>query len=231
MRGMEYGAPQSPAGATGAPDAPSWLPDAEVSIDPLPAGPLRRRRRGRVIAMVVCFVAALLSLAVVVGEWATQTAEADALLDQIERSEAAMLTAMDTVSAVLQEQDAYDGGLSDAAAEQLSAAAAGAKAEVFAAADAMRSISMQPWHRDVEEARQAYLTHSAVWQAFLSRAQLEPTSWFVDDPAIKSTWEAFAGELLDAIPSPDTGSLEDRARTIIEEDTGPADDSADTLSA
>lgn len=229
---MEYTPPQPQTGGPGAPAAPSWLPDAEVYADPIAAAPpvRRRRRKGRIIAIALCFLAALLSLAVMVGEWWTQTAEADAMLDQIERSEAAMLTAMNTVSTVAKQPGAYDGALSEDAAGELRSAAGEAKAEVFAASDAMRSIAVMPWHQDIENVRQAYLEHSQVWQNFLARAQLEPTSWFVEDPAIEQTWDPFAAQLLDAVPSPDVESLRERAEAILHESDNH-DDGGDTLQA
>lgn len=232
MGAMEYTAPQHQSGVTGAPDAPEWMPGVQVQIDPVRRKPhVQRRGKGRIASIIVCILAAILSVAVVIGEWAAQTAETDAMLDQIERSEAAMVSAMDTVQSVLQEQGAYDGGLSEEAAAKLSAVAGEAKAEVFAASDVLKSESILSWHRDIDEARLAYLEHTAVWQSFFSRAQLEPTSWFVEDPAIKQTWGVFAGELLDAVPSPSFGSLEDRVRAIVHEDDGATDNSGDTVPA
>lgn len=219
--------------------APPWLPGDELLIDPVP-GPMpppeprrRRRSRGRVVAIVLLAIAAVLSVAVVVGEWATQTAEADALLDQIERSEAAMVVAMDTVSATLEQEGAYDGGLSDQAAQDLSQAAGAARDEVALAADAMSAIAVQPWHGGIAQAREAYLEHSRAWRDFLARAELEPSSWFVEDPSIETTWNAFTAELPDIVPMPDVRSLGGRVAAILDEGDGGGDQDSggDTLQA
>lgn len=230
--------PQQPADS-GAVTTPPWLPGTEVTVDPLPGTPAppavgRRRSRARVTAIVVCAVLVVLSLAVMVGEWATRTAEADALLDQIERSEAAMITAMGTVSATLEQEGAYDGGLTDAAAEQLREAADAAHREVVLSSDAMSSIAIMSWHSDIAAARDAYLQHSAVWRDFLARAGLEPTSWFVEDPSIASTWDVFTAALPDVVTTPDVRSLNARVQAIVDEgadEGGEAPDPGSTLQA
>ncbi len=230
------------AGDSPAPEAdsaPQWLPGDQVLLDPMPQpdsgphpqpGQPKKRGRGWTITIIALFSAAAIWLAIAVGEWAAQTAEADALVDQIERSEAAMMTAMSTVSAATGGSGSFNGGLSDEAAAELKAAAVRADEEITAASDTIKAASIQPWHGTVITARDAYLAHTAAWQDFLAGAAQEPSAWFIDDQAIESTWRAFKPTLAAVVPTPAVMSLDTRVQQILDEDNSGGDDSG-TLQA
>lgn len=232
--------PLDQGSAPGVQGPPQWLPGASEPFgatpepvggsDPVAPPMARKPRRAGMIAAVVLLCAAVICLGVAVGEWATRTAEADALVDEIERSEAAMVTAMATVGAVLEQEGTGEGSLSEPASAELRAAADAAREEVAAAAEAIAGQPVQPWHTDVLAARDAYLAHNLAWQEYLSRAGADAAAWFIEDSAIESTWNAFTAKFETIVPTPAFGSLPQRVQAIID-DGDPPGDGGSTLQA
>jgi len=210
-------------------EAVPWLPAAPV--EPIvehepghpagPASPPRRTPRAVVAVLIAVAVAALIGLAAVVGEWAARSAEAEAFVGQVERSEAAMISAMSAVGSVLAQEGASETDLPDGAAQQLRGVADSARQEVAAAAEDIAGQPVQPWHGELLAAREAYLAHSAAWQDYLGRASDDAAAWFADDPEIERTWQDFTASFEAVVPTPDFAALNARVRTIIDGGDAP----------
>lgn len=223
---------------------PPWLPGTQTLVDPAPshiqpggAPPTKkgRRRRGA-IALVLVGVAVLLVSAVALGDWVTRNAEMDAIVDGIEESEAAMITAMAQVTSLVGEWgietngSQAQGGTGEAAGQLTDAAEEGLTA-VVAAAEQIEAVPVQPWHHDAVAAVEAYLAHNQAWQDYLRSASEDPAAWFVDDPAIESTWEALKPLLIEAVPTPALFNLDSRVERILSDSSVDGGDPSAELSA
>jgi hypothetical protein len=170
-------------------------------------------------------VAAIITAAVVIGDWYARNLEMDELVDGIESSEAAMIEAMDQVRVALGEDGAAD-GIAPETGEELQQIAADAGEEVAGAASQIEDVTIQPWHEDVRTAQALYLKHNAAWQDFLAAAAQEPQQWFVQYQPIETTWDAVGPALRTAVPTPALRDLDQRVERILddggESEEGPA---------
>ncbi len=223
------------------PTVPEWLPASQTLVGPqpeivpgepgeTPTGPKRRPSRALRAAVLVAVLAAGIAVAVIIGDWATRTAEMDRLLDGIEVSEAAMTSAMDDVRTVIGEGGILGDGEADEAAGRLERTAAQARDEVEDAAEQIEALAIQPWHAELLAAREAYLAHNQAWQDYLTEAAEDSTRWFEDAPEIESTWDALGPILTDALPRPTVANLDERVERILD-DGSQSDDSSNTIQA
>ncbi len=144
----------------------------------------------------------------------------DRLVSGIEDSEAAMVGAIEGVRVAIGE----DGDTDERSAEtdaELQRIAAAARTDIAAAGEDVAAVAIQPWHEDVVAARDAYLDHSGAWQDFLAAASDDAEAWFVEFPAIETTWQAFGPLVEAAVPSPALRNLQDRVALILADGDGP----------
>ena len=224
-----YDRPPEHPGNRGAPGGrgpvdPAWPPQSSVpeGAGPgtqVPAGGPAAPRRGGARRWLLLGIAAsvLIACSVLVGDWVARNVEANALVDGIESSEAAMVAGMDAVREVAGGADALAPGASDDIARQLQQAATTALAGVTDAADTIEAVPIQPWHPQLLAAREAYLTHNRAWQDYLTGATEDAAGWFESPPAIDSTWQALGPVLRDAVPTPALFDLDKRVEAILDD--------------
>lgn len=169
----------------------------------------------------LALIVALIAVAALVGDWVTRNSEMDRLVGGIEQSEAAMLTAIEGVQAVLAEDSADEP--SPQAAESLTEVAAEGLAAVAAAAELIEGLSIQPWHDDIENARVVYLEHNAAWQQFLAAAAEDHQEWFTNFRPIETTWDEVGPALRAAVPGVALWDVADRVEVILDEGDGGGD--------
>lgn len=107
----------------------------------------------------VAIVAALL-----VADWFARTREMENLLDAIEVSEVAMEQPRDDVLPVIQRLGRD--GWTDEERSELRRFASDAAEWIIDSGDRVASVSVLPWHRENQAARDAYLEHSEAWEEF-----------------------------------------------------------------
>jgi hypothetical protein len=209
---------------------PDWLPMVAGSpeIDQAATNRTRGWQISAPALVIVCLVIAL-AVAVALGEWASRTHEMSDIVAGIEASETAMTSAMADMGAIVGEGDIIAGGTDDTA-DQLKAIAERARGQIADASAVIQAVSVQPWHADVEGAREAYLAHSQAWQEFLTQAAQDPAAWSEPEEKIESTWLALAPLLTDAVPYPAVGGLSERVAAILD-DGGSSDDGGPTINA
>lgn len=212
--GAQDGPVADPDPAAPPPSGPAYPgPPPGGAAAPAPAP--RRGRTGRVIG-VVLLTLALLAVAVLVGDWLARNVEMDRLVNGIEESEAAMITAIDGVRAALDEDPLAD-GLAPETGDALVEIATDAGDEVSAAAVDIGAVVIQPWHEDIELARDAYLAHNQAWQDFLATAAEDPQEWFTDYEPINTTWDAVGPTLRAAVPTPALWDLAERVAIVLDD--------------
>lgn len=140
--------------------------------------------------------------AVVIGELALRSLEADSLVAAVERSETAMKTAQADFDDVL---SAYDtDNLTDEQREQLRAeladVAARAEAAIAFAGAEIADVAILPWHTQLTAAREAYLAHNQAWVDYMAAAAQDPAEWFRPQPAVNDTFAEAKLPLVEAVP-------------------------------
>jgi hypothetical protein len=90
-------------------------------------------------------------------------------------------------------------------------------AELRLAGAKVISLRLFPWQRAVWNAREAYVSHNAAWQAFFDDGAEDPQSLFTEHPDIESTWLTVVETLPLAVPRPDPYDLAERVNAIVVE--------------
>jgi len=167
-------------------------------------------RRGWVppVAGVLAFLLTLLAGLGVTADWTLRTVEIRALIEGIYESESVMEAFQDAAFDAVEEHrtaGAQDRGKLD---DELSALATVANEELQLAGEQVASLPILPWHRAINEARDAYLAHNIAWQEYTARVIEDPAELLRDQPRVNSTFEDAQQPLLDAIPQPDLLELE-----------------------
>lgn len=162
------------------------------------------------------FLLVLVAAGTVTGDWALRTASTAALVDRIEASEQAM---SDAKTAFTEALTAYEEtGDRTALDEALRAVAADGREGVADAARDVERVLLPPWHRDLVDARAAYLAHNRAWQAYLAAATTDPAVLGRPDADIERTWVAVEPLLREAVPVPDPLGLTERVDAIFADD-------------
>jgi hypothetical protein len=131
-----------------------------------------------------------------------------ALIESIYESESVMEAFQDAAFEAVEEHrtaGSQDRGKLD---DELSALATIANEDLQIAGDEVAARPILPWHRAMNQARDAYLAHNIAWQAYSARVIKDAAELLRDQPLVNSTFEDAQQPLLDAIPQPDLLELE-----------------------
>jgi hypothetical protein len=160
------------------------------------------RGRGILLPLGVLLLVGGLGL---MGDWYAQNREMDRLLRSIE-------TAEDTINRFLPETQGIfadytgRGPIPDEERAtlfvRLSQAARASSEAVAARVERVDGLRFLPWHRDLARARDHYVSHAAVWQAYL-RSVIDDSEANYNErsPEILRTYRAALADLRRAIPS------------------------------
>jgi hypothetical protein len=149
------------------------------------------------------FLVALVGFGAVAGDWAARNIEMQALITQVEESEAAMGTLQEDIAALAAEyqdrlplnetdQAAFDAAIIDIAETR--------RADIAAAGDDVAAVRWLAWHQDVRRAQDAYLAHNQAWQDYLTRAIEDPAEFARPQDAVNSTFEEAEPAVREALP-------------------------------
>jgi hypothetical protein len=176
---------------------------------------------------LVAFMLTVVALGTVIADWALRNAEMDAFITAVESSEAEMTWTQDNVRATF---DAAGEPTSPADKAQLAAdlqaIAAEGRDRIATAGQAVAAAQVSPWHQDLLQAKQAYLTHNKAWQSYLDRASQDAAEFGKPQDEVDSTFMAAEPLFRAAIPRPNGYAIADRVEVIFAEPTpqGPTQD-------
>lgn len=188
-----------------------------------------QRSRGWIPLVIglVTFMLTTVALGTVIADWALRNAEMDAFITTVEASEAEMTWTQDNIRATF---DAAGEPASqqekDQLAADLEAIAAQGRDRIAAAGQAVVAAQVSPWHQDLLQAKQAYLTHNRAWQAYLDRASKDAAEFGQPQDEVDATFLAAEPLFRAAIPRPDGYAIADRVEVIFAEPApeGPTQD-------
>ncbi len=168
------------------------------------------------------------------ADWAARNIETLRLLQQVEKSEAAMGETQAATVAVARSAPQGTFPLppkkdlpSDVAAELEEVSATGRDA-VAEAGEGVAAVSFLPWHSDLISAQASYLDHNLAWVNHLEAGSEEGEVLVRgDDADIKSTWETTEVQIRAAVPLVPFPGIPERLDTIFEE--GAEESSGPTL--
>lgn len=185
-----------------------------------------KTRRWLKVPLMIVGGLVLLAMFLLLSDWAARNIEALRLLQQIEKSEAAMgETQAATVEAA---RSAPQGTFPlpankdlplDVASELEEVSAIGREAVAEAGQD-VAAVSFFPWHSELIAAQASYLDHNLAWVNHLEAGSEEGEVLVRgDDAEIESTWEVAEAQIRAAIPLVPFPGVSERVDTIFEEGT------------
>ena len=189
------------------------------------APPRRRAPRGLpLLTGIAAFVLAIAAGGLMVADWTVRNMEMDALTTAVELSEAAMTRTQADLRATASSltggaapTDQEKAGL----LEEMTSAAARGEQRIGSAGDVVSQVGILPWHRDIIDARFAYLAHNLAWQGYMAEIAGDPKVYGTDQPLIDETFMAADPIMRAAVPVPDLFDLADRVNRIFVEGAGP----------
>jgi hypothetical protein len=164
-------------------------------------------------------VAAVILVAnLVVADWISRTGEVAQLVRDIKVSESVMTKATDGMSAAIEAAgESPTPEAQQKLLDDLRKISVDSSAELRLAGAKVISLRLFPWQRAVWNAREAYVSHNAAWQAFFDDGAEDPQSLFTEHPDIESTWLTVVETLPLAVPRPDPYDLAERVNAIVVE--------------
>jgi hypothetical protein len=167
------------------------------------------------VAGAVAFFLTLMVGAAVVGDWGLRTVEMRGLVDRIWASEQVMMDLQDQAAEVF---DANGGPAALATnpkmREQLTGIARAQRQELELAGNDLADMPILPWHRNISDARAAYLAHNFAWQDYLERASEDAREFVEDQPEVNDTFLNAEEPLYSAVPIPDLIGLAEEIELI-----------------
>jgi hypothetical protein len=115
-----------------------------------------RRRTVLVVGGVVLALALL-----TVGDWVRRDYELNELLDEVVRAERVQVEANDDLDRIAER--AGPGTWSDADVRAFEDRAAVAAADLLVVVERVEDVTILPWHRELDRARDRYLEHAELW--------------------------------------------------------------------
>ncbi|MFM1918153.1 MAG: hypothetical protein RJB01_1668, partial [Actinomycetota bacterium] len=153
--------------------------------------------------------------AAVAGDWGLRTVEMRGLVDRIWASEQVMMDLQDQAAEVF---DANGGPAALATnpkmREQLTGIARAQRQQLELAANDLADQPILPWHRNIADARAAYLAHNFAWQDYLERASEDAREFVADQPEVNDTFMNAEEPLYRAVPIPDITGLGEEIELI-----------------
>lgn len=167
------------------------------------------------VAGAVAFFLTLMLGAAIAADWGLRTAEMRGLVDRIWASEQVMMDLQDQAAEVF---DEYGGPAALATnpkmREQLTGLARAQRQELELAGNDIADLPILPWHRNISDARAAYLAHNFAWQDYLERASEDAREFVADQPEVNDTFMDAEVPLNRAIPLPDLTGLGEEIELI-----------------
>lgn len=158
------------------------------------------------------FSLTLLIGGVLVADWALRNAEMQALLEQVEASEAIMGELQESVEEAFEEHVAGgDRGKLDSELRELAEAAA---VDIAAAGLEVAALPITVWHVDIERARDAYLLHNRAWVEYMDRASRSSAEFIAPQPLVNETFIDAEPLFMRAVPVPDVRDFAGRVAAI-----------------
>ncbi|MDA3022926.1 MAG: hypothetical protein O2943_09825 [Actinomycetota bacterium] len=174
------------------------------------------------------FLVVLGTFGLIAGDWFVRNIETRTLVIAIENSESTMSQTQDSVSEAF---DAFGGLDNPVAADrealvtELANVAGYAQLSIADAGDQVASVLVMPWHTNILEAQDAYVTHNLAWQSYMERAAKDPIEFTETQADVNDTFVAVEPALTDAIPQPALFDLVNRvAQIFIDGYPDPADE-------
>lgn len=171
----------------------------------------------------LAFVVVLVGYGAVGLDWMSRNLEMDRLVTAIELSESAMERTQQDVLQVTAGTDP-SAKLSDAEltamAEELRWIALDGQRRIHDAGLGVAGVGVLPWHRDVQEAQDAYLAHNQAWQDYLGVASNDARELFREQPDVNATFSAAEPLLKRAVPDPSAFRLTARVSRIFTDGQG-----------
>lgn len=184
-----------------------------------------RRSKSRAPLMIIGALL-LLAFCLFLADWAARNIEAMRLLDQIEKSEAAMGVAQEATVEVAKTAPKGtfplppDKDLPTDIASELEEISATGRDAVAEAGQGVAAVSFFPWHSDLIAAQASYLDHNLAWvNHFEAGSEEGEVLVRGDDGDIESTWAATEIQIRAAMPLVPFPGIADRVDTIFEEGT------------
>lgn len=178
-----------------------------------------------IVIGLAAFLVVGAATALLVADWTWRNMEMNALVTAVENSESAMGRTQDDLSAaartldgVTKPTDAQKAGL----AEVMTAGATRGEARIGAAGDVVGQVSVLPWHREILDAKFAYVAHNQSWQQYMAAIAADPAVYGTDQPLIDETFMAADPLMRAAVPDPPLFDLAQRVDRIFVEGSGPA---------
>lgn len=160
------------------------------------------------VAAAAGFFLTLMVGAAIAGDWALRTVEMRGLVDRIWASEQVMMDLQDQAADVF---DEYGGPAALATnpkmREQLTGIARAQRQQLELAGNDVADLPILPWHRNISDARAAYLAHNFAWQDYLERAAEDAREFTADQPEVNDTFMNAEEPLNRAVPLPDLTGL------------------------
>lgn len=167
------------------------------------------------MAGAVAFFLTLMVGAAMVGDWGLRTVEMRGLVDRIWASEQVMMDLQDQATEVF---DANGGPAALATnpkmREQLTGIARAQRQQLELAGNDLADLPILPWHRNIADARAAYLAHNFAWQDYLERASEDAREFVADQPEVNDTFMNAEAPLYRAVPIPDITGLGEEIELI-----------------
>lgn len=179
-----------------------------MNAEPATSTPWVQRRWVPPVAGALAFFLTVIAGVGFAGDWALRTIEMRTLIESIYESESVMEAFQGAAFDAVEEHRTagpQDRGKLD---DELSALATIANEELQLVGEAVAALPILPWHRAINEARDAYLAHNVAWQEYTARVIEDPAELLRDQPLVNSTFEEAQQPLLDGIPQPDLLELE-----------------------
>ena len=151
--------------------------------------------------LVGVVVAALVVACAVVADWWETNREGDALLDQMESSQRDIRAANQDLADHMTGADAGD----TEAYTQAQTGAMEASGEVAASRSQAEGLFVLPWHRSVDQARDAYVDYTKAWSAYFDDAATKTRAeWAADFKQllldVVTGWKVIETQLPEAVP-------------------------------
>lgn len=149
-----------------------------------------------------------------------QYRELDQLLTTVESSEAAMerwITESSEAVEPLADLEFIDDTTAETVRQSLAESASETAATLVSTHDEAESVSVLPWHDDLQEAKHRYLAHSEAWLTHLLAVADEPSQAFERQPEISGTFRSAQLAFDRAIPPFALGDSRKRIAQIFAE--------------
>lgn len=176
---------------------------------PLIASSPRRERKGKLIVVAITLVAVA-----VLGDWGLRLAEYQSLITAVESSEQTMESFQGMVRTAGPEVESQPA----TALALVSTACSYYAPKVSNGTNAVRNVTLVPWHTAILNARSEYVAHAMSWEVYLGACARDIRSY--GDPVLSSqisaTFAAAKSSVFSAMPVLSPQALDQRVAKIFQ---------------